>query len=103
MAFTYEDPAGSDRDAVRFGLGDTHPASGIFSDAEIAALLTTGGSVAGAINEGLRVLMVAAASKGDANRVAQLQQALTLRGGEVPTIAVTFGGNIPSDDGYETI
>lgn len=99
MSFSY-DPA-TDAGRVRRGLGDTHPSSGVFTDAEIAQLLTDGGSVDGAINEGLRVLMSAAAHKGDVARVAALREVLTLRGGEIPTVTPGWGGAVPTDDGYE--
>lgn len=99
MTYTY-DPA-TDAGRVRLGLGDTNPASGIFSDAEIADFLARGGSIEGAVNEGLRTLMAAAAAKGDVARVAALREVLRLRGGEIPTVAVQWGGHIPTDDGYE--
>ena len=50
MAFTYNDALATDRDRVRFALGDVtlnagpRPADGNFSDAEIAGLVTLEGS-----------------------------------------------------------
>lgn len=48
MTWTYTDPSTSNRDAVRFAIGDTDSTDPLVTDEEIAYLLTSLGSVASA-------------------------------------------------------
>ncbi len=58
MAWTYSgDPADSDRDALRFCIGDTDTGDQQMNDAELDFLLTQKGSVAGAAVEAVRKLI----------------------------------------------
>jgi hypothetical protein len=109
MAFTYD--LAADRGKVRLKLSDTNPAGYGFEDAEIDALLTEGGTVTKAVILGLRVLLVDAArrakavstggvSYNDAGRVAGIQAALKLYGGELPDVTVVSVGAQPYDSGY---
>lgn len=45
MAWTYSDPGTSDRDAVRFAIGDTDADDPLLQDSEILYCLSQGGSV----------------------------------------------------------
>lgn len=99
MAHTYD--IATNRGKVRFLMADTRAESAIFTDAEIDNALTFGSTVDGAVNYLMRVLIAGHAAKGDAARVAALQQALALRGGDLPTLTVGEGAALPTDDAYE--
>lgn len=102
MAFTYSGNLSTDRDRLRMALADPQMAGGIFSDEELTGFLAQGGSLAEATKIGIRALMVHHATRGDVERVAALALALESYGGNaLPTVSVTFPGNLPMDSGYE--
>ena len=109
MAFTYD--LGTDRGKIRLKLSDTNSAAYGFEDAEIDAFLTEGGSVDKAVVLGLRVLLVDAARRAkafylpgttysDAGRIAGIQAALKMYGGDLPTVTVISPQIQPYDSGY---
>lgn len=97
MAFTYD--TATDRGAVRLGLADTSAAHPIFTDAEIDFFLSSGGSVAEAINMGLRTMKTAAALRGDVARVAAIDEVLASRTA-LPTLTVSMPALLPMDGGW---
>lgn len=109
MAFTYD--LGTNRGVVRLNLSDTNSAAYSFEDAEIDSFLSRGGSVNAATVLGLRVLLVDAARRqkafslpgmtySDAGRVAGIEAALKLYGGELPDVVVVSVATQPYDTGY---
>lgn len=98
MAFTFD--LTTNRGKVRLGLADKRAETAWFTDAEIDHFLTTGGSVNEAINEGLRVLLAGHAAKGDTAKVAEIERALAMRGGSMPTVQIGEGNSLPTDDAY---
>jgi hypothetical protein len=99
VAFTYD--VATDRGKVRLGLGDTKESTGIFTDAEIDHFLTTGGTVAKAIEYGLRMLMAAHAARGDAARVLAIRERLATTGGDLPYADVIYPSALPMDQGFD--
>lgn len=81
-------------------MADKRQETAIFTDSEIDNALTEGGSVDGAVNYLLRVLIAAHAAKGDTARVASLKELLTMRGGDLPEVLVSEGAALPTDDAY---
>jgi len=100
VAVTYSKTVATNRAAVRLALVDTHEDSAALTDDELDYLLVLGGSVAGAINEGLRVAMAHAALRGDVLRTAAIESVLRLRGGELPTVSIGEPNLLPMDDGF---
>ena len=121
MAFTYDNS--TNRGKVRLRLadtaGETTGASStsndyVFQDDEIDLFLSDGGSVAGAVIEGLKVLLVDYARReksfdikgvklDDRGRVAALKTALEVLAedeGEIPSIVVTMPSEMAWEDGY---
>jgi len=102
VAFSYEPASTADRDRLRIALADVQTAGGIFKDEELDRFLADGGSLDEAVKLAIRSLMVQAAVRGDPTRVAALKLALDAYGGNtLPTVSVTFPGNLPMDAGYE--
>lgn len=109
MAFTYD--ISTDRGKVRLQLGDTTASAYVFEDDEIDYFLTTGGDVDAATARGLRVLLTDRAKRAksfsmqglsvdDSKGLAQLQAMLSNYGGDLPTVAIRMGANIPQDIGF---
>lgn len=99
MAFTYD--IATSRGKVRLGLADTQEATGIFTDAEIDHFLSVGGSVADAINEGLRQMARAHALRGDTARADAALAALAPTGGDLPTLSIVYPSALPMDQGFD--
>lgn len=100
-SFTYDNTLATDLSKVRFKAGDTNAAHPVYSDAEITQFLTDGGSVAGAVAELLKHQKRVAAWRGDAARVAPIDEALSLDGSGMPTMTVNFPAALPMDAGYD--
>lgn len=98
MAFTYD--ITTDRGAVRFGIGDTIEGVAMLTDAEIDHCLTLGGSVQGAIHYGLKALMAAHTTRGEAAKAAAIRERLALTGGDLPTLSVVYPAALPMDQGF---
>lgn len=109
MAFTYL--LSTSVGQVRLAISDTNAESYAFEDAEIEYFLTQGASVKGGIVEALRALLVSAARRAkafslpgatydDRGRVAGLQAALKMYGGDLPTVSVITPASQPYDSGY---
>lgn len=98
MAFTYD--ITTDRGKVRFGIGDTVSSVQMLSDAEVDHCLTTAGTVALAIEYGLRALLAAHTTRGDAVRAQGVRDRLATTGGDLPTVDVIFPASLPSDQGF---
>ena len=99
MAFTYD--LTTSRGQVRFGIGDTSASVPIFTNDEIDHFLSIGGTVEGAINEGLRHLLTYHAWRLDADRVTAIKEALSVRGGDLPKLSVTYPQKLPMDRGFD--
>ena len=99
MAYTYD--ITTNRGKVRFQIGDTTEAHGIYTDAEIDNALTEGGSVTGAVAYLLRQQKSVHAIRGDSARVAAIDEALAAIGGDMPEITVTMPDLLPMDSGYD--
>ena len=97
MAFTY-DP-NTDRGAIRLGLADTSVGHPVFTDEEIDYFLSSAGSVADAIDMGLRTLKAAAALRGEVERVAAIDEVLASRTA-LPTLTVNMPALLPMDGGW---
>lgn len=109
MAFTYD--ISTDRGKVRLQLGDTTDGSHVFEDDEIDYFLTVGGDVNGATAKGLRVLLTDRARRAksfsmqgltldDSKGLQHLRELLSMYGGDLPTVQVRMGANIPQDRGF---
>lgn len=109
MAFTYD--LSTDRGKVRLQLGDTSASAYVFEDDEIDYFLTTGGDVDAATARALRVLLTDRAKRAksfsmqglsvdDSKGLQHLRDTLSMYGGDLPTVRVRMGANIPQDRGF---
>ena len=109
MAHTYD--LGTDAGLVRLNLSDTVEATAAFTDAEIASLLTTHGSVTAATGAALRILLADRArrcksfslpgmSYNDTAALASLRDLLSLYGADLPTATVRMGAVMDTDRGF---
>ena len=111
-AFTYD--LTTNRGKVRLKLADTKQESAWFTDAELDALLTEGGSVNAAVALGARVLLADRARRtrafsstaaginyNDTAQVAALRELITLYGNTYPDITVTMPALLPMDAGFD--
>lgn len=64
MAFTFDADLSTDRDKVRWKIRDVDSARPAFSDAQVAAALTEGGTVNGAVGVLARIVLMARARFG---------------------------------------
>jgi len=101
VAFTYDGPS-TDLWRVRFLIGDTTASIGIFTDAEVQYALTTAGDVEGAVVLLLKMLKAMHAHRGDAARVAGIDEAIDAHTtASMPEVQVTFPGHLPMDAGFD--
>ena len=110
MAFTYD--LSTDRGKVRLRLADTVEDGHVFTDAEIDYFLAVGSTVNAATVEGIDVLLVDSARREKAVRLVGTQvddkgrtsALLSVRAiyapDDLPLASVTFGANLPSDEGF---
>jgi len=105
MAYTYNpDSIGTTIAQIRQALTDTGDAPFRLTDAEITALYTQAGTVAGAIQLGRLYLATAAAIHGGESGPARAQTLLAIAraaGGYSPAIEVVYPAALPMDDGYD--
>ncbi len=110
MAFTYD--LTTDRGATRLRLSDTDANAYVFEDAEVDYFLTLGGSVKGAVIEGIKVLMMSKALRvkratimgltiDDTAQVQGLKDMLKVLGGDLPQVTVNMPALLPMDVGYD--
>ena len=109
MAFTYS--LSTDIGKVRLKISDTVSTAYAFEDDEITAMLTEGGTVTAAVILALRSLLISRAlrvkraslpgvSYDDTAQIEGIRLALSLYGGELPTVSIVSPAVNDMDSGF---
>lgn len=103
MPKTYTIASADDRSQVRLQIGDTQESTAFFTDAEVDAAITRGGSVAEGAAILLRVLAAGAVRRGDPASAAEFRALADSMDPSTVSIKVGIFAATPYEDGYEEI